>query len=158
MSHIQHMNPPSHLSASEIENVIRKTEGITIEWRTGRQPAAGFAVAPSKATERPIPLADFSAHYVSRYIRAFNGLLELPGMCLGARVKEGIVYLDVSLVVEDVVTAAALAADADQFAIRCLHESRSIPTEEAASGSQIAQEKGSGRYLALRKTIEEALP
>ena len=158
MSHIQHMNPPSHLSASEIENFIRQTGGITIDWRTSRQPSDGFAVAPSKGTERQIPLAGFSAEHVSQYTKAFHGLLELPGMCLGARVKEGIVYLDVSLVVEDLVTAAALAADADQFAIRCLHESRSIPTEDAASGSQIALGKSSQRYLALRKSIEEALP
>jgi hypothetical protein len=151
------MNPPSHLSASEIENVIRQTGGITIDWRTSRQPSAGFAVAPSKATERRIALTDFSAEHVSEYIRAFHGLLGLPGMCLGARVKEGIVYLDVSLVVEDVVTAAALATDADQFAIRCLHESRSIPTEEAVTERQIAQEKRSQRYLTFRKAIKEAL-
>ncbi|MCX6972514.1 MAG: hypothetical protein NTV93_20515 [Verrucomicrobia bacterium] len=152
------MNSPSRLSASDIEKVICQAGGITIEWRTGHQPVTGFAVAPSKTTERQIPLADFTAEHVSEYIKAFHGLLELPGMCLGARVKEGIVYLDVSLVVEDVVTAAALAADADQFAIRCLHESRSIPTDEATTGSQIGQEKGSQRYLTLRKTIKEALP
>lgn len=142
----------------DIENVIRRAGGITIDWRTGRQPVAGFAVAPSKTTERQIPLVDFSVEHVSQYIKAFHCLLELPGMCLGARVKEGIVYLDVSLVVEDVVTAAALATDADQFAIRCLHESRSIPTEESATGSQIEQEKRSQRYLALRNNIKEALP
>jgi len=152
------MNTSASLSASYIERVIRQAGGITSEWRTGRQPAAGFAVAPSKTTERQIPLADFSAEHVSQYTRAFHRLLGLPGMCLGARVKEGIVYLDVSLVVEDAVTAAALATDADQFAIRCVHESRSIPTEEAATGSQIQQEKRSERYLTLRKTIKEALP
>jgi len=152
------MNTSASLSVSDIERVIRQAGGITIEWRTGGQPVTGFAVAPSKTTERQIPLADFSAEHVSEYIRAFYRLLDLPGMCLGARVKEGIVYLDVSLVVEDVVTAAALATDADQFAIRCLHESRSIPTDEAATGSQIRQENGSQRYLTLRKNIKEALP
>jgi hypothetical protein len=152
------MNTSAPLSASRIAKVIRQAGGITIDWRTGRQPAAGFAVAPSKATERRIALAGFSAEHVSEYVREFRRLLELPGMCLGARVKEGIVYLDVSLVVEDAVTAAAIAADADQFAIRCLHESRSIPTEEAASGIQIAQEKRSQRYLTFRKAIKEALP
>jgi hypothetical protein len=152
------MNASSRLSASRIAKVIRQAGGITIDWRTGRQPAAGFAVAPSKATEHRVALAGFSAEHVSEYISAFKGLLELPGMCLGARVKDGIVYLDVSLVVEDLVTAAALAVDADQFAIRCLHESRSIPTEEAATESQIAQEKRSQRYLTFRKAIKEALP
>ena len=152
------MNPPTHHSASDIGRVIRQAGGITIEWRTGRQPVTGFAVAPSKTTECQIRLADFTAEHVSEYIKAFHGLLELPGMCLGARVKDGIVYLDVSLVVEDVVTAVALATDADQFAIRCLHESRSIPTEEAATGSQIGKAKGSQQYLTIRKNIKEALP
>ncbi len=130
------MNTSASLSASRIANVIRQAGGITIEWRIGRQPVTGFAVAPSKTTERQIPLADFTTEHVSQYIRAFHRLLELPGMCLGARVKDGIVYLDVSLVVEDVVTAATLATDADQFAIRCLHESRSIPTENRGPAGQ----------------------
>jgi len=40
MSHIQHMNPPSHLSASEIENVIRQTGGFTIDsrWEMAKRP------------------------------------------------------------------------------------------------------------------------
>jgi len=140
----------------EIANVIRQAGGITIEWRTGRQPAAGFAVAPSKTTEHQVPLAEFSAEHVSEYTNLHAGLLNIPGMCFGARVKEEVVYLDVSLVVEEIATAAALAGDADQFAIRCLHESRSIPTEEAATGNQIAQEKRSQRYLTLRNTIEQS--
>ncbi len=81
------MNPPSRLSGFDFESVIRRIGENTIEWRTGRQPAAGFAVAPSKTTERQIPLADFAAEHVSKYVRAFHHLLNLPGMCLGARAK-----------------------------------------------------------------------
>jgi len=150
------MNPLSQLSASDIANTIRMAGGITIEWLTGRQPTAGFAVAPSKTTEHQVPLAEFSAEHVSEYTNLHAGLLNIPGMCFGARVKEEVVYLDISLVVEEIATAAALAGDADQFAIRCLHEFRSIPTEEAATGSQIEQEKGSERYLTLRNTIEQS--
>jgi len=141
----------------EIANAIRQAGGITIEWRTGRQPTGGFAVAPSKTTEHQVTLAEFSAEHVSKYTNLHAGLLDIPGMCFGARVKEEVVYLDVSIVVEEILTAAALATDADQFAIRCLQESRSIPTGEAATRNQIVQEQSSERYLSLRKKIYEAL-
>jgi hypothetical protein len=80
-------------------------------------------------------------------------------MCLGAREKEKRVYLDISIIVADRAVAAALAQDARQFAIRCLHESVSLPMDDLAirEADSIRDAREGVLYEALRQQVDKAL-
>ena len=142
-----------------IVEAIRNDGGVTIEWQTGQRPTHGYAVAPSESTERTIPLTKLTPEVLTDYAEAFRALLALPGMCLGARDKEGVVYLDVSIVVADRAVAAALAQDAHQFAIRCLHEGRSLAMETVSRDERetIEAARAGTAYRQLRQQIEAAI-
>ena len=133
--------------------------GVTVDWQTGERPTQGYAVAPSAVTELHVPLDALTVELVEAYVARFSSLLALPGMCFGARVKEGSVYLDVSIVVDDRAVAAALAQDARQFAIRSLHEAASLPMDELSrhEADSITTARNGAFYGKIRKQIGAAL-
>jgi hypothetical protein len=133
--------------------------GVTVDWQTGERPTQGYAVAPSAVTELHVPLDALTVELVEAYVARFSSLLALPGMCFGARVKEGSIYLDVSIVVDDRAVAAALAQDARQFAIRSLHEAASLPVDELSSheADSITAARGGFLYRTLRQEIDTAI-
>jgi hypothetical protein len=151
--HFPHWQPAAMIDA------IRSDGGITIEWSTGVQPTCGYAVAPSEATELDVPLAALTAALIEAYVIKFGSLLTLPGMCLGAREKEGRVYLDVSIIVADRAVAAALAQDARQFAIRCLHDAVSLPMDDLSirDADSIRDARDGVLYRTLRQQVDTAL-
>ncbi len=142
-----------------IVEAIRQAGGVTIEWRTGQRPTHGYAVAPSETTELSLPLAALTPEVVADYAEAFRDLLALPGMCLGARDKDGVVYLDVSIVLADRAVAAALAQDAHQFAIRCLHDGESLAMETVSIEEREAIEtaRAGAAYRQLSKQINRRI-
>jgi hypothetical protein len=148
-----------HWQPAAMIDAIRSDGGLTIEWSTGVRPTCGYAVAPSEATELDVPLAALTAALIEAYVIKFGSLLTQPGMCLGARVKEGCVYLDVAIIVADRAVAAALAQDARQFAIRCLHEAVSLPMDDLSirEADSIRDARDGVLYEALRQQVDTAL-
>jgi hypothetical protein len=151
--------PFPHWQPAAMIEAILGGGGITIEWSTGVRPTRGYAVAPSEATELKVPLAALTAALFEEYVAKFVSLLTLPGMCLGAREKEGRVYLDVSIIVADRAVAAALAQDARQFAIRCLHDAVSLPMDDLSirDADSIRDARDGVLYRTLRQQVDTAL-
>jgi hypothetical protein len=102
-----------------LEASIRKEGGITYDIVTSTSKSKGYAVAPFKSSEVGIPKADFSDKDIDAYVEKWEEALSIPGAHYGVWFKEetGEFMQDVSIVVEDEITAAAIgrAGKQDSF-------------------------------------------
>lgn len=110
--------------------LIDKHGGFTLSG-SGDQPLRGFAVAPSKTTEEIFDRDKVMAK-LDGYIRRHWNLLKRNRAHLGAWLNpdDGKVYLDVSIVVDDIDEARELAREADQIAFFDLASFTEIRTHE----------------------------
>lgn len=95
-----------------------RNEGITINL-AGEQPNEGFAFAPRKDTEFPIPMKDFKPEDIDKYIDDHYELLSQPGNHLGLWLssEDGNMYMDVSKVGTPDEKTIAQAQKAKQLAV-----------------------------------------
>ncbi|RIK38244.1 MAG: hypothetical protein DCC58_16935 [Chloroflexi bacterium] len=125
-------------TTDELCERIARQGGLTIDLRSGREPVRGFAVASAADCEVSIPLDDFSPERLQRFIAMNDALLQRPEQFLGAWVERGLVYLDVSTVLDDREAAWRLGQRHKQLAIFDLARGESIALTPDASASSSA--------------------
>lgn len=101
--------------------------GFTFDLATGTFPDKGYAVSTLKDVERVYP-GGVTAEDVEAFVAK---LPDTPGILLGAWRVEGDVYLDASIVVNDVDEAMELARKHDQIAIYDLALGLTYYTQES---------------------------
>lgn len=114
-----------------VGRMLESQGGFTIDPGTGHPRKSGYAVAPSKSTERRIPRGEFDEKALRSYIRSQRHLLMHDGAHLGGWEYDGHVYLDVSIVVDDYDEALRLATQGDQIAFYDLAKGEEINTQAA---------------------------
>ena len=145
--------------AQEIYSAIKENGGITVDVWNGSRPSSGIVVAPFKETETTFSLNEFTDNDVKQYMEKFRPLLEVSGMHLGGWVSDDTVYLDVSVVTEDEVTATALAQDGNQLATFNLGNFTQLDTPDLLSkhGGAVSRLRAEPRYANLRGALQQAL-
>lgn len=148
--------------AQEIYDAIKANGGITVDVWNGSKPSSGIVVAPFKETETTFSLNEFTASDVEDYMEKFRPLLEVSGMHLGGWVSDDTVYLDVSIVTEDEVTATALAQDGNQLATFNLSNFTQLDTPDllakyGGEGGEVSRLRSETRYTDLRRSLQQAL-
>lgn len=146
------------VSDQQIFEAIKANGGITIDVWTAGQPGTGIVVAPFKETETKIPLNTFAPQDVNDFMEKFRPLLEVPGMHLGGWVSDDTVYLDVSIVTEDEVTATILAEDGNQLAVYNIGtgEFPSTPELVARNSGALAERRKSPDIENLARSLQQA--
>lgn len=97
-------------------DITKSDGGVTIS-KGGFQPSQGFAFAPQKLTETKIALDQVTPEDIQAFLQKHNKLLSDPNNFLGAWVEDGMVWLDVSTVLDDKEAALKAAEVANQEAI-----------------------------------------
>ena len=145
--------------AQEVYEAIKANGGITVDVWTGSQPSSGIVVAPFKETETKFSLNEFTSEDVKEYMRKFQPLLEVSGMHLGGWVSDDTIYLDVSVVTDDEVTATTLAQDGNQLATFNLGNFTQLDTPDllAKHGGAVSRLRAEPRYQNLRRALQQAL-
>ena len=148
--------------AQEIYDAIKANGGITVDVWDGSQPSSGIVVAPFKETETTFSLNEFTASDVKDYMEKFRPLLEVSGMHLGGWVDNDTVYLDVSIVADNEVTATALAQDGNQLATFNLENFTQLNTPDllakyGGESGEVSRLRSETRYKDLRGALEQAL-
>lgn len=87
----------------------------------------GYAVSMYPERERVVPLDDFTACVLSKYMRDNDDLLDRHGYALGTWINEGSVYLDIVRVVPDLWSAMEAGFLHKQKAIFDLEKRVEIP-------------------------------
>jgi SAM-dependent methyltransferase len=146
------------VSDQEIFDAIKANGGITIDVWTAGQPGTGIVVAPFKETETKIPLNNFTPQDVNDFMEKFRPLLEVPGMHLGGWISDDTVYLDVSIVTDDEVTATALAEDGNQLATYNIGtgEFPSTPELLGRNSGAVSRLRAEARYQNLAGSLQQA--
>lgn len=108
----------------ELATVIRKAGGVTYDVVTKEKKIEGWAVAPFKSSEEGIPKEEFDGKVIHDYIVKWGDALDLPGVHYGVWYKEetGEFMQDISVLVDDEISAAAIGRAGDQDAIVSLHD------------------------------------
>jgi hypothetical protein len=142
----------------QVYEAIKANGGITIDVWTAGQPGTGIVVAPFKETETQIPLNEFKPDDVRAFLRKFRPLLEVPGMHLGGWISDDTVYLDVSIVTEDEVTATLLAEDGNQLAAFNIGTGEFPTTPElvARNSGALAERRSDPDFQNLARTLQQA--
>lgn len=104
------------LAMGRITRKIIANGGITRHHVTGEEPETGYAVSIYPTLSKVIPVEEFDTQTLFQFTFANRRLLQLPDHYLGAWVSEGKVYLDVSIVVDDVDAAKYLGKHFNQMA------------------------------------------
>ena len=148
--------------AQEVYEAIKANGGITVDVWNGSQPSSGIVVAPFKETETTFSLNEFTASDVKDYMEKFRPLLEVSGMHLGGWVDNDTVYLDVSIVADNEVTATALAQDGNQLATFNLENFTQLNTPDllakyGGESGEVSRLRSETRYKDLRGALEQAL-
>ena len=148
--------------AQEIYDAIKANGGITVDVWDGSRPSSGIVVAPFKETETTFSLNEFTASDVKDYMEKFRPLLEVSGMHLGGWVDNDTVYLDVSIVADNEVTATALAQDGNQLATFNLENFTQLNTPDllakyGGESGEVSRLRSETRYKDLRGALEQAL-
>lgn len=117
---------------AEARGLLDKQGGFTLAL-DGESTRTGYAVAPAKETERMIPYDTITQDDFDKYIDDHWDLLTRDRAKFGGwlNLDDRNVYLDVSIVVDDIAEAAELAKAADQIAIYDLATGTEIQTDEA---------------------------
>ena len=102
--------------------------GFSVNLISGKRPDSGFMVSIA-GCERVYDLVDVDAAALVNYIDEFKPVLERPGLFLGAWVNGCLVYLDVSINVENRDKALEIGRDNNQLAIYDLAANESISVE-----------------------------
>lgn len=120
----------SDLSLFDLFTNIVASGGITYSVRGRRVIRKGYAVSPYKDREQV--LQRFRVEHLRGFIGKNRDLLDAPGHCLGAWINpdNGLVYLDVSIVVGDSGQANALALRHKQLAFFDLNRGETVRTVE----------------------------
>ena len=141
-----------------VYDAIKANGGITIDVWTAGQPGTGTVVSPFKGTETKIPLNNFKPDDVKAFMRKFRPLLEVPGMHLGGWISDDTVYLDVSVVTDDEVTATLLAQDGNQLATFNIGtgEFPSTPELVARNSGALAQRRSDPDFQNLARSLQQA--
>lgn len=147
------------VSDQQVYEAIKANGGITIDVWTAGQPGTGIVVAPFKETETKIPLNEFKPDDVRVFLRKFRPLLEVSGMHLGGWISDDTVYLDVSIVTDDEVTATALAEDGNQLAVYNIGtgEFPSTPELVARNSGALAQRRSDPDFQNLARSLQQAI-
>lgn len=142
----------------QVFEALKANGGITVDVWTAGQPGTGVVVAPFKETETKIPLNEFKPDDVRSFLRKFRPLLEVPGMHLGGWISDDTVYLDVSIVTEDEVTATLLAKDGNQLAAYNIATGEYPSTPELASRNSgaLAERRSDPDFQNLARTLQQA--
>ena len=146
------------VSDQQVYDAIKANGGITIDVWTAGQPGTGIVVAPFKETETKIPLNEFKPDDVNSFMEKFRPLLEVSGMHLGGWISDDTVYLDVSVVTEDEVTATLLAQDGNQLATFNIGtgEFPSTPELVARNSGALAERRSGPDFQNLARTLQQA--
>jgi hypothetical protein len=120
------MSSPS--SNSELYRRMTEEGGFGVHPTTGDEPPkSGIMTATSKATEKVIPMKDFSEGDIARYREAHAKELSVPGAHVGGWVDKGKAYLDVSTRFTDKAAGMKAAQQAHQLAVFDLKSGQSVP-------------------------------
>lgn len=94
-------------------------EGFSVHHPSGARPTTGYAFSPYPQAERPLPLDQITPATINAYRREFADLLAQPDTYLGAWLDPATnqVFLDVSVVLQDLDEARSRATAANQYAI-----------------------------------------
>jgi hypothetical protein len=114
-----------------VVDATKEKGGITIS-QGGRTVTQGYAVSPYKDTETKIKAEEFSQQHVQDFTEKNSALLDQPGHKIGTwyNEKDGNVYLDVSVVKNDIVNSATIAKGASQIAIYDIEKGEEIPASK----------------------------
>lgn len=113
-----------------VQNIVTATlteGGVTLDIITFDQPQRGYAVA-SGGSERKVSTAHFNVKDVLRYIGDHHYELTNVGAHLGTWVDGGLVYLDVTTVIDTLAEALPTATARGELAIYDLANQRTIRT------------------------------
>lgn len=102
--------------SSKAYDITRAKGGVTIDLE-GDQPSEGYAYAPSKDTEKPIPADKLTPEDIDSYIDAHYDELSQEGNHLGMWTEGDNVYLDVSQVGPPDASTIEKAQGANQLAV-----------------------------------------
>lgn len=122
---------PTLADVHELSNRLAEPDGgFTIDVRTGREVAAGYAVSIFPQHSLELPLADATPAALCHYIEQHADVLADPHNRLGGwhDPETGRIWLDISLVLADRDEAIKWAEAANQIAIFDLGNFESIPT------------------------------
>lgn len=104
------------LTSDSIADKIKNDGGVTIHARTGSEPTSGYAVS-LPGYERTVPLAEFTASHLVKYVGDSWQGLSKGSAHLGAWIDGDTVYLDVSIVVPLQDDAIQLGREYGQLAV-----------------------------------------
>jgi hypothetical protein len=110
-------------------NIAKENGGITISLE-GDRPSKGFVYSPDKNTETKIPVENFSPADIDAFVDKHIEALSQAGNHLGIWEDNGIMYLDVSRVEENLDTALKGADASDQLAVFDLEKFETVYTEK----------------------------
>ena len=116
------------MESIELYKHIINNGGITYNVRSQSMVTAGYAVSARKDLEQVIPLESFTVETLEAYIVRNNEVLAVDNNMLGAWMSDGMVYLDVTTVVDDEAEAVRIAKNANQLAIFNLETFEEIAT------------------------------
>lgn len=106
--------------------------GVTINL-AGQQPSSGYAFPPSKSSEVTVPVEQFTPDVIAQYISAHKRELEDPDNYLGTWIDNGLVYLDISQVLDDEQEAFKRATDSNQIAMWDIANNVEVPVMRVAA-------------------------
>ena len=95
---------------------IKKTGGFTLQPVTGDVPTDGFAVSIFENESESVPLDRISLNDLIDYAASKGDLFDNHANYFGGWIKDGRVYLDVTIVVKSAAEAEALCLKHDQKA------------------------------------------
>lgn len=110
----------------------RKSGGITIDLE-GNRPTEGYAYAPNKDTETPIPLNEFTPEDIDNFIDEHYDDLSQKGNHLGLWTQDDTMYLDVTQVGPPTADTIEKAQGAEQLAVFDLKTFTEVPTGKIGS-------------------------
>jgi hypothetical protein len=124
------VEPVLAVAFDELAEAIKEHGGITVNLWTGEQPATGYAVAPWKDTEEITPEGQFTWPLIEDYVNRWWPLFTVEGVHYGAWLDEGQIYQDASIVLPDLMDAAAVAEAGKQLAVFNLETFKDLRVED----------------------------
>lgn len=116
----------TRMSIYDLWQEILINGGITYDTATGEQPEHGYACSIDKSREYSVRAEAFVPSTLLNWIYDNLDLLSHPNTYLGAWIEDGVVYLDVSVVLPTLEQALECARQHNQRSVYSLHNGETI--------------------------------